>query len=214
MKTALRIAIFGITGATGIALTDEALRRGHSVRGLVRPATTFSAPAGVEIFRGNFSDVSAVDSCLQGADTVFCVFGPRPSTRDVFCAAAIKEILAGMQRQYVSRLICQTGAMTVPDPQHVSLMMRWMSGMYRSQRPEMAEDIATEQRLVEESLVDWTIIKPPRLKSGNATGRVAVGPNVKVGMMSSLDRGDLVQVLLDVAEQGKYIREKIFIKGK
>jgi putative NADH-flavin reductase len=117
-----------------------------------------------------------------------------------------------MQRQQVRRLICQTGAMTVPDRQHVSQMMRWMSAMYRSQRPEMAADIAAQERLVQESPLDWTLIKPPRLKSGAPTGRVSLGPDVKVGLTSSVDRGDLARVLLDILEQGQYIRQKVYLK--
>jgi putative NADH-flavin reductase len=93
-------------------------------------------------------------------------------------------------------------------------MMRWMSDLYRSQRPEMAADVAGQERRLRESQMDWTIVRPPRIKAALPTGKVALGPQVNVGMLSSIGLGDLTKVLLDLAEQGDYIRECIYIKEK
>jgi nucleoside-diphosphate-sugar epimerase len=67
------IFITGATGLVGSHAAEEALRRGHRVRALVRPTsdTRFLERWGVDTIVGDLEDANALQSGVRGADWVF-----------------------------------------------------------------------------------------------------------------------------------------------
>ncbi|MFN8631059.1 MAG: NAD(P)H-binding protein [Chloroflexota bacterium] len=57
--------------------------------------------------------------------------------------------------------------------------------------------------------LDWTVVRPPRLMSGQPTGRAEVGTGVETGMRSQLDRADLARVLVDLALDAATVRTAV-----
>lgn len=47
--------------------------------------------------------------------------------------------------------------------------------------------------------LDWTLVRPPRLRDGKGPGSVVVGADASVGMMASVARADLARVLVRAA---------------
>lgn len=208
------LAVFGATGKTGIALVAEARRRGWQVRALVRGSVgTLEGQAGVEIVRGEFSSLERVQAVVNGAAAVCCVFGPRAPFTDLFCADATRAVIETMRRAGVHRLIVQTGAMVSANLPNSTFAWRLMTSMYQRQQPEGARDRLEQERLVRESGLDWTIIKPPRLMDGAASGRVRAGSDVRVGLLSRISRTDLSTFLLDEIEQPKFVGQAVFVVG-
>jgi uncharacterized protein YbjT (DUF2867 family) len=70
--TALPVLVVGATGSLGSKVVDELLRRGKSVRALVRPTTDASRleRQGVEIARGDMLDLDSLVAAMRGADAV------------------------------------------------------------------------------------------------------------------------------------------------
>lgn len=71
--TSKTIFITGATGLVGSHATEEALRRGHRVRALVRPTsdTRWLDQWGVETIVGDLEDPKALEAGVAGADWVF-----------------------------------------------------------------------------------------------------------------------------------------------
>ena len=67
------IFLTGGTGLVGSHVAEEAVRRGHKVRALVRPSsdTKFLDSLGVDKVSGDLEDVQALQVGVQGADWVF-----------------------------------------------------------------------------------------------------------------------------------------------
>lgn len=61
-------------------------------------------------------------------------------------------------------------------------------------------------------LLDWTLVRPPRLQDGPATGRIAHHATVP-GRSTSLRRADLASFLADVTEQHLYPRQAPFVSS-
>jgi len=202
------IAIFGISGRTGQALTNEALARDWTVRGFGRISST--APAGATVLYGAFDPTTLVE-VVSGTDAVCCVFGPRPSSRDVFCAAATRAVVTAMQQAKCRRLVCVTGA-SIADTPGRSRPMEWMGSWYRRRRPEQARDRDEQERIVMASGLDWTIVKPPRLTSGRLSGRVAAAPDLTVGLLSYISRADLATFMLDEISRPRFLRQRVVVR--
>jgi hypothetical protein len=69
------------------------------------------------------------------------------------------------------------------------------------------EDGERHARIVEGSDVAYTLVRPPRLTDGPATGRIDHGLMLKVGPTSSISRADLATFILQSAVENLYIRE-------
>jgi putative NADH-flavin reductase len=183
------------------------------VRALVRPSSHCEPRQGLEVLRGSLDSSSDVQATVGEAEVVLCVFGPRSTRSAPFCADATRRIVAVMTAGGPARLICQTGAMAGDLPPNVSPAMRLMAALYRRQCPELAADVAAQERAVTGSGLDWTLVKPPRLASGPATHRTRAGPTLRVGLLSHISRSDLAAFLLEEAAAARHLRQRVYVRG-
>lgn len=209
----MRLAVFGASGRTGSELLRLAEGRGWSVRALVRPSSTCGPRPGLEVLRGTLESAPDVRAAIQGAEAVFCVFGPRTAKSPPFCAGATALILSAMRASGPRRLICMTGAMVGEPSSNVSLPMRVMAALYRRQCPELAADASAQERAVIDSDLAWTLVKPPRLTEDPVTHRVRADRALRVGLLSRISRGDLAAFMLDEAVAGRHVRERVYVSG-
>ena len=207
-----RICIFGASGATGQALSQQAVERGFDVVAFVRsePAQLLSLQ-GIAVMKGSLTNPSDVERAITGCEAVICAFGPRPGSSDAFCAEATRNIVTAMKARDVQRLVCITGAMIGAYP-HLSWFMRSMKSTYQKKQPDMAIDRIEQERLVETSGLAWTLVKPPRLSDGEARRQYRSGENLKVGAMSSINRLDLSRFILDQLDAKEYVGKRVVVQ--
>lgn len=203
------IAIFGVSGRTGQALAAGARARGWTTRGFGRISS--EAALGTVMIHGGYQDAPRIQEAVRGADGVCCVFGPRPPYTDVFCAAATRAVVAAMTATGRRRLLCVTGAMMGAAPSR-SRALAWMAALYRWWQPAVARDREEQENAVTGSGLDWTLVKPPRLTDGDATRRVAAGPAVRVGLLSTISRADLAEFMLDAVLDAECVRQRLIVK--
>ena len=209
----MTLAIFGLTGRTGLALAQAARARGITVRGMTRGSQPLAELPDVRLVRGTFADASRVAETVAGTHAVCCVIGPRPPSQEAFCAAATTAIVAGMRPAGCRRLLCLTGAMIGGAQGNRSWPMEWMARSFARHAPGLARDREEQERIVAASGLDWTIVKPPRLTDGPATGRVRAGTDVRVGLLSRISRADLAGFMLDEIAQHTFVRQRVFVRG-
>lgn len=208
------IAIFGGSGATGKALISHALDKGLRVRTLARVARSINAvPGRVEVLEGSLSSADDVLSTLDGCGAAICVFGPRAPYVDVFCEAATANIVTSMQKLGIQRLVCQTGAMIGAYPANRTLPFQLMASLFKRRSPQVAGDREGQENVVRGSGLAWTIVKPPRLSDGPATGKWCAGPDIRVGLSSSIARADLAEFLVAEAMLAQHLGQTIFIRS-
>jgi len=208
------ITVFGASGRTGRHLLRIALSRGYSARAFLRGEPSKISPRpGLSVIQGSLQDRDAVRNAVAGSDCVMIAFGPHAKSPGAFCARATANIVEGMEASGVRRLICVTGAMVGVSSGGRSLAMRWAAECVRRKMPVLMRDREEQERVVMESPLAWTILKPPRLTERRATGRCVTGKDVRVGMLSSIGRADLAEFMLDIAGGAEYERERVFIKS-
>lgn len=206
------IAIFGITGQTGLALSSAALVRGWHARGLVRPNSAIpESLSQTHVVRGGLGEQERIQETVAGADAVCCVLGPHPPYGDIFCADATKAVIRAMEQAGCWRLLCQTGAMIGAGNR--AWAFEALSQAFARRQPAAASDRVEQERLVQESALDWTLIKPPRLTNQPARQRVKASETLRVGLMSNISRADIALFMLDAIEHNQFIRSRVFVRG-
>lgn len=210
MKT---LAVFGASGRTGHCLISAATEAGIAVRASVRRKESIPETPAVKAIVGSILNNEHVHEVLEEADAACLVFGPHPPFTDVFCAESTEIIISEMKRAGVSRLVCQTGAMIGDYVKNRSWLFEKMAALYRRRNVEAYRDRLTQEELVKNSGLDWLVVKPPRLQDQQTSALPSVGPDVRVGMMSSVSRIQIANFIVGQILRPTIINRIVFIKA-
>jgi len=201
----MKLLIFGASGGTGRQLVGRALRQRHDVTAFVRsPADFGMAGAQLAVFTGNVTDKNAVERAMRGQDAVISALGvSRPFKRDPSVVQGIRYILDAMPRHGVRRLVYQSFVGVAESRHRAGLLLRLVGG--RLLRDEIA-DHEEKEGLVRASGLDWTIVRPPKLTNGPATGAVRSGEDIPPrALLPRLSRADVADFILQtIPDPGSY----------
>jgi putative NADH-flavin reductase len=118
---------------------------------------------------------------------------------------AATVMLEAMERLQVKRYVVLSGGLLFPSLNPVVLLLRIALATRLT-------DARAMEKVVVASSVDWTVIRPPQLKSGTAAKgyRTRVGGAPSSGM-SGLQFTDLADCVLDTVDTGRFIRQIVGI---
>jgi len=201
----MKIAIIGATGNVGTRLTEEALRRGHSVTALARQASRLQTRDGVTTRDVDVADAKALADALRGNDVVISTvrFLQTTATQiaDAVKAAQIKRLLVvgGAGSLYVA-----PGVQLVDTPEFPDL--------YKAEASAGRDFLNALQR---ESQLDWAFLSPSALFTpGDRTGKFRLGKDdllVDANGKSWISMEDYAIAMLDEVEQPTHARERFTV---
>jgi len=201
----MRMAIFGATGRLGREAVRAARERGHAVTAHIRKAQP-SAEPGVNWVMGE------VGNAVKGAEVVFVTFGPRSPSDVPFCSRETQSILEAMGQCGVKRILCVTGAMVGNYAGNRTWCFERFALWIQKRYKESMDDRVRQEALIRSSGTTWTVFKPPRLTMKSPGGNAIAGPAVRVGLFSSLSRSSLARLMVQEAENGRFVGQLVFLK--
>lgn len=207
----MNVAIFGASSGTGRHLVAAASAAGVGMRLHYRASTEEPPVAGSISVIGSLTDPVAVRSVLRDTDAVIILFGPRAKTNDQFSARATRAIVENMRRLEQQRLICVTCAMSGNLASNVSLGMRFASRVRKFTGEYETDDRDAQERAVRASKLEWTIVKPAKLTDDGGGESVQHGPDVDIGLRSSVSREGLARFLLGELVEPRWTGQTVFV---
>jgi putative NADH-flavin reductase len=206
----MRILVLGATGSVGRLLVEEALSRGHEVRALARTPEKLDDLAGrVSVVRGNALDSDAVSRAVEGREAVFYAIGAGNVRQTTLFSESTRLLLAAMERHRVGRLICLTGVGAGDTKGHGGFLYDrilyplFTKGLYR--------DKDAQERLIRQSGVDWTIVRPATFRARTQSGPLQAVVEVEGVTLRGISRNEVAEFMLDVLEQHRFVRQAVFI---
>jgi len=179
------VVVAGGHGQIGLRLLRLLARGGHSARGLVRNPDHVPdiAEVGAEAVVCDMEALEDLSGCCTGADAIVFAAGAGPGSgaerkRTVDLGAAVKLMDAGVRRYIM-----------------VSAISAGRPGEWSEPMRPYYEAKAEADRRLEESGLDYTIVRPGSLTDDPGTGRVTVGTELPYG---DVPRDDVAAVLLAV----------------
>ncbi len=79
--------------------------------------------------------------------------------------------------------------------------------------PAAAADRWQQETAVQNSHLEWTVIKPPRLTDGPAGRPVRAGLHARVGLTSRISRADLAQFFVRELAEPRFTHQTIFVSA-
>jgi putative NADH-flavin reductase len=207
----MKIVLFGATGHIGQRIAAEALRRGHTVTGVVRdPEKVASPDPRVPLVQGDATDPESVARVAKGADAIVSAISPRPNPRGRTApslTAAARALLAGARKAGVKRLVVVGGAGSLEIAPGKRLMdAPGFPDAYKAEAQEGADSLAVYRD--EGSGVDWTFLSPAaEIGPGQRTGhyRTTVDQfRTDAKGHSGISYEDYAVALLDELEKPKH----------
>jgi uncharacterized protein YbjT (DUF2867 family) len=209
----VRLAVTGATGRTGIPLVTQALDRDHEVAALARSRTKAAEVLPLDhdrlrLVEGDLLDAAAVHRAIEGAEAVLHVAGPVKGAPEDLQQRAIAHVLEAMRVHEVTRLVTLTGAgVRVPGDRPTPIDRVFGAALKLLQGAVLRDSVAYVEQ-VRASDREWTVVRAPRLTDGARRGTsLRTAPNVGGGTGTQLGREDLATFLLQVTEEGSWLRE-------
>lgn len=203
----MKIVVFGASRGTGLKIVEQALEAGHTVTAFVRSPEKFSLKhPNLIVFKGNSMDADTVEKAVAGQDAVISALGPtRPPVPGMMETAA-KNIVAAMKKHGVLRLISTTGAGVRQPEDRPKLSDHVIGALLNLLAKSVVLDSAANVRVIQNSGLDWTVVRFPRLVDGEHTGKAHPGYVNRVSS-TKLSRADAADLVLKELVENKWLRK-------
>lgn len=191
-----RIIIFGATGGTGAQVVRQALDAGYDVTAFARtPANVAIEHPRLRLAQGDVLDPAQVASAIAGHDAVVCALGAGPFSRERLRERGTRHIIQAMQSLGVQRLVALSGYGAAETFATLPFMLkRVVVPLYLSR---VFQDHEAQERLVRQSGLQWTIVRPPTLTNGEARGEYECAPLLdKTTSKLKISRADVAQFMV------------------
>ncbi|ANS78368.1 Flavin reductase [Serinicoccus hydrothermalis] len=217
----MRLVVFGSSGPTGRHVDQQALDAGHQVTAVTRRPEHF--PVGdhdgeaVRVVGADVADAEAVTDAVEGGDAVISTYGvPYSRRRVTVYSTGARHILAAMSRHGVDRLVCVSST-TVADRPVPGETWAWRRVvepllLRRVLGRTLYDDMERMERLVRDSPVRWTIVRPAGLYDADGPGEFEVGPPRLQGRFTS--RADLARTLVTEATGDEHPRATVDVVSR
>jgi len=196
----MKLSIFGATGKTGQHLVRKALERGHEVIALARtPSKLTIQHEDLTIVQGDVRSADVVAFVINGTDGVINAIGPTPNSPGDLMEKAAENIISGMQKHGVERLIWSTGAGVKAPQDEPTFMHKAISFLLKLVSKDVLENSLRGAEIVQNSNRKWTIARAPMLTDEPGNRNFYVG-YVGSEMGRALSRENFADFMLDLVE--------------
>ncbi|MEM9884842.1 MAG: SDR family oxidoreductase [Bacteroidota bacterium] len=203
-----KLAIFGSTGGTGLAVIQQALAQKHELTALVRtPSKLNMEHEHLKVVQGDAMNYEDVLRVIEDKDVVICCLGTRAKDKNMVRADGTQNIVRAMKAAKVQKLICQT-SLGYGD---TAVMMPWyMKYLIIPYLLKNAfKDHQLQERIIEQSNLDWVIARPASLTNGAKTETYKEGFPTTEKIKLRISRADVAHFMLQQVESDRYLHEKV-----
>ncbi len=204
----MKIFIVGGTGGTGRQLIEQALSEGHFVTALIRnPVKLKIDHPNLKVVKGNILEPATFEHAIKENEVVISALGhKRFFIKTSILSEGTKNIVNAMEKHKVKRFICIT-SMGVNDS-------RFKLGLYYTLFviPVILLfyflDKEKQERIIQQSTLDWTIVRPGQLTNGKKRAKYRHGPKLGSYILTKMiSRADVAHFILQESKNGNYLNK-------
>ena len=209
------LIIIGANGGIGRQAVDQALSAGHQVTALVRnPAKLPLTHPNLKIVRADITQPLSFLNLFTGHDMIISAIGVSGGFSDppttLYSQGAL-NILREMKQSGIRRAFFISASAVETNPLLPFFVRLASKYIIQKLLANMYTDLRLMEKLVKESELDWTIVRPPRLTDSKLTGkyRIAVNRFLKNGL--KISRADTAHFMLSHIKSEDTIRSVVEI---
>jgi len=203
----MKLIIFGSTGGTGSQLLSQALENGHDVTAFARsPEKLELDHPRLRLFKGDVLDLASVEQAAQGQDAVLCSLGAPAMNKKEIRSNGTKNIIHAMEKTGVRRFVCQSGLGCGDSRSLLPFHYKYL--IFPLMLRYVYADHEIQERVIRESKLEWTIIRPAVLTNGKHTNSYWHGIEVADKPLTlKISRADVAGFMLKQLEDDTYLKK-------
>ena len=191
----MKVLVAGAAGKTASCIVQKLTREGHEVRGLVRKEEQLSEveksgaePALVDLEKEEVEE--AIGRAVEGCDAIIFAAGAGPGSgaarKETMDYGGAVKLVEAAEKHSVGRYL-MLSAMGASDPESGSEAMQ----------PYLYAKARADERL-QESNLNYTIIRPGSLTNEEGTGKIQAAPSI--GHRGEISRDDVAETFVAALE--------------
>lgn len=170
----MKVLVLGASGRLGRHIVCGLLGRGHSVLAFIHSNNVLASHSQFEVFRGDVQDGVGVGAAIQGVDGVVSALSSAAAPPKRVTSNAMRHVIPAMTASGVRRIVSVTGSAACRDNERKSPHPFLHARREQLMRviPELVIDGEEHMRALEDSELDWTVIRAPLMQgefNGNYT---------------------------------------------
>lgn len=212
----MKILVLGASHGTGALCVKGALAKGHSVTAFSRtPAKLDLTHPALKKVAGDFHDAASVRNAVAGHDAVIICASPGSlaTIKEIpdYFSRGTKYCINAMKEHGVKRLVILSAHGVGESRPEASWLQRtvligWLlKGFFR--------DHEIQERLTEESGLEFVIARPMRLTNGKALGKYVRRTTESIKVPATISRADVADFLVEACESTALVGKRVQLGG-
>lgn len=203
-----KIIVFGATGGTGRELVKQALENDYLVTAFVRsPEKMKIENSNLTILKGDVLNYDQVAEAIENQDIVFCNLGMPASDKSTLRTDGTTNIVKAMKAKNVNRFICQTSLGFGDSKEVLPWHMKYLIVPFILKNA--FKDHALQEKVIEASDLEWTIVRPGNMTNGEMTGEYKHGFEATEKIKLKISRNDVSHFMLNQIDNNQYLHQKV-----
>ena len=205
------ILVIGASKGIGLKTVNGALEAGHNVKAFARSAHRIEiSHTKLEKVQGDALNLTDLEKSLSGIDVVIQALGVSPGPAFIFrpvtlFSEATRLLVPAMERLKVKRLIAVTGFGAGDSQERISCLQQLP---FRLVFGRAYDDKSIQERLIKDSNLEWTIVRPVVLTNGPKTSRYQILLNSHQWRNGLISRSDVADFLIKQINDETYLRKE------
>lgn len=208
----MKLAVFGATGKTGLHIVQQALDAGHEVVALVRNPSKMSLQhPKLTLIQGDALQSADVIKTLHGVDAVVNALGHVKGSPDHLQVTVITHILNAMKQHRIKRLVTLSGGgvrFPQDQPKFIDHVFKFL---LKTVSPKVLADGEAHVKLIQQSDVEWIVVRAPRLTDNAHTKQYKTGFIGDDGMSTQCSRANVADFMLKCVTDQRWVKQGPFI---
>lgn len=206
----MKLLVIGGTGKTGREIIKQGLSQGHIITAVVRnPSNVKFSHANLKILKGNVLVPESYERSLQGQDAVLSALGHKKFIiKTSVLSKGTKNIITAMEKNNVKRFICIT-SLGINDSKlklglyYTLFTIPFILFFYFL-------DKSKQEKLIMNSKLEWTIVRPGQLTNGKKRTIYKHGKNVGHYVLTKMiSRADVAHFMLSLLSTNTYLKKTV-----
>jgi putative NADH-flavin reductase len=210
----VKVAVFGASGRTGKLLVERCLAADYAVSALVRTPAKFGFWGLTTVVEGSVFDADAVKRTLEGADVVLSALGARSLRKEDVLERAVPLIVEAMRAQGVRRIVALGSAGALEDSlKKQAAWRRWFVQkiVYSTLLKWAVASQIDQWKVLSASGLDFTMVMPPMLTDGKATGMYRVDGEALPRGGRQIARADVADFMVAQIEGKQWVGKGVYV---
>lgn len=202
----MNILIIGSTGGTGTRLVKQALERGFKVTAFARnPSKIKIKHEHLNVLKGDVLNPDSLNEAMINQGAVLCALGHKQFFYpNKILSGGTKNIIKAMEKNKVKRLICETSLGIGKSAGKMGLYYTFFVIPFIL--PFYFWDKRKQEKIIQSSSLEWTIVRPGALNNKKARGTYKEGFNIGNWIYTvRISREDVAEFMLNQIEDKKYV---------